>query len=328
MDSLPFSPLVDTLLRSARIFKRILLFSIFCYGAYVGVVFAEPPSTTAQTFTHILKHAAFAAASYENAETFKEACRGQKLEFLHSGAHLQDKVRFFIAVNERDKSQLITIRGTSNMENAVVDIDYVLTTDKLTGIELHTGFSQAARNIYREIQAKLRKDYTVNITGHSLGGAVAVILAMYLDKDGYTVGDVVTFGQPKVTNQTGAKRFEHLDVLRVNTADDMVPLVPPFDASQILNFKFDIFWHIGKEYILLSDQYYSVLEGMDSLMRGTDFLIKAPSEENIIAHRMDTYLKRLESLQKNAIEIPFEKKDQYLTPPTPAPDANTGLPST
>lgn len=306
-----------------------MLFTIFFYSACFTTVFAKPPATTpAQTFTHLLKYAAFAAASYEDVETFKGACHSQELEFLHSGAHLQDKVRYFIAVNERDKSQLVTIRGTSNLENAVVDIDYVLTTDELAGIELHKGFSQSARNIYREIQAKLRKDYTVHLTGHSLGGAVVVILAMYMEKDGYTVGDVVTFGQPKVTNRTGAKRFEHLNVLRVNTADDMVPLVPPFDASQILNFKFDIFWHIGKEYVLLSEKYYSVLEGIDSLMRGTDFLIKAPSEENIIAHRMDTYLKRLESLQKSAIEIPFEKKDQYLTPPAPAPDVNSGLPST
>ena len=78
----------------------------------------------------------------------------------------------------------------------------------------------------------------------------------------------------------------------------------------------------------MSEKYYSILEGMDSLMRGTDFLIKAPSEENITAHRMDTYLKRLESLQKSSIEIPFEKKDQYLMPPAPAPDANSGLPYT
>jgi hypothetical protein len=290
-------------------------------------VFAEPqpiqqqePLSKPVTFSSLVKYAEFAAAAYGDVAGFKRTCDLYHFKFSDTGANLTDKVRYFIATNDEEKTQLIAVRGTSNVENAVVDIDYVLTADKILGIELHKGFAQSSQSIYQELKPKLRKDYTIQLTGHSLGGAVAVILGMYLDKQDYQTGEIVTFGQPKVTNRSGAKRFGHLNITRVNNAEDAVPLMPPFDVSQILSFKFDIFWHLGKEYVLLSDEYYSVLEGMDSLLRGADFLSKAPTAENLAAHRIDTYVKRLKSLAGNAVQIPYDKRDEYLKPePATAP---------
>ena len=77
-------------------------------------------------------------------------------------------------------------------------------------IRLHQGFAQAAESLYLAIRPHLNKNYKITTTGHSLGGAVALILAMYLDKDHYLLDKVVTFGQPKVTNVTGAQHYRHL----------------------------------------------------------------------------------------------------------------------
>jgi hypothetical protein len=276
-----------------------------------------PPQTATEPLLSYLKYAEFAAAAYKSVDDFTRIGEEYKFEFTHTGANTADKVRYFIATNDDDKSQIIAVRGTSNVENAMVDIDYVLIPDETLGIELHKGFAQSSQNIYQELKTKLNKDYTIHITGHSLGGAVAVILAMYLDKQGFTMGDIVTFGQPKLTNRTGAKTFQHLNVVRVNNLMDMVPTVPPFDASQIMNFKLDIFWHLGKEYVLLSDHYYSVLDGLDSLLRGADFLSQTPTAENITAHQIDTYIQRLENLINQGKEIPFNKRDEYLQPTKP-----------
>ena len=303
------------------LFSRVILCCVLFPSSLVLAQATEIQQSPNATFSAWLKYATFAAAAYENVDSFKRTSETYHYQFTDTGANIADKVRYFIATNDEDKSQLIAVRGTSNVENAVVDIDYVLTPDKILEINLHKGFAQSSQNIYQELKAKLHKDYTIHLTGHSLGGAVALILGMYLDKQGYAVGEIVTFGQPKVTNRTGAKRYAHLHITRINTAHDMVPLMPPFDASQILSFKFDIFWHIGKEYVLLSDEYYSILEDLDSLHRGADFLSKTPTEENISAHKIDTYIERLKSLSENAVRIPYNQRDKYLKPP-PTPETN------
>jgi triacylglycerol lipase len=324
-----FHTLLLTINAVVNFLRTILLCcALFCSG----LVFAEPAEQQPKqpqnqpfsevTFSSLVKYAQFAAAAYGDVAGFKRTCDTYHFKFSDTGANITDKVRYFIATNDEEKTQLIAVRGTSNVENAVVDIDYVLTPDEILDIELHKGFAQSSQSIYQELKPKLHKDYTIHLTGHSLGGAVAVILGMYLDKQDYKTGEIVTFGQPKVTNRSGAKRFAHLNVTRVNTAEDMVPLMPPFDVSQILNFKFDIFWHLGKEYVLLSDEYYSVLDGMDSLLRGADFLSKAPTAENLNAHRIDTYIKLLKSLAGKAVQIPYDKRDEYLNPePTTAPSS-------
>ncbi|MDF1591912.1 MAG: hypothetical protein P1P89_10390 [Desulfobacterales bacterium] len=58
-----------------------------------------------------------------------------------------------------------------------------------------TAEEAASQRIFAEIKPQLRKDFTIDTTGHSLGGAVAVILAMYLDVNHYAIGQVVTFGK-------------------------------------------------------------------------------------------------------------------------------------
>ncbi|MFP3874296.1 MAG: lipase family protein [Thiohalophilus sp.] len=61
----------------------------------------------------------------------------------------------------------------------MLDMDIKLVTDPRTGIRLHQGYSQTAKQIYRQLKSRLNPDYAIRATGHSLGGAVA--LAVYLD---------------------------------------------------------------------------------------------------------------------------------------------------
>ena len=122
----------------------------------------------------------------------------------------------------------------------------------------------AADLIYKNIKNDLIKSYRINTTGHSLGGATALILAMYIHTDGLHAGKVVTFGQPKVTNIAGSKKYGHLDVTRVVMPKDMVPLVPPLDPMDLANM--DIYWHSGTEVVLRDSNTYSLLKGIDSMM--------------------------------------------------------------
>ncbi|MDA3868897.1 MAG: lipase family protein, partial [Gammaproteobacteria bacterium] len=213
------------------------------------------------------------------------------------------EVSYFLVTDDVAKTQIIAVRGTSNVENAMVNAALKLTLDRHLGIRLHNGFSQSARAIYAEIKPLLKTDHVISVTGHSLGGAVALILAMHLDVDDFTVGKVITFGQPKVTNIAGTNAFKHLDVIRVVTPKDLVPLVPPFDPMDL--YDLDIYWHSGRELILLADSTYALLEGVNSLLRATRFTQELLNDKNLQDHQMPLYMLLLDKKIPAASLVPF-----------------------
>ncbi|MGK0499410.1 MAG: hypothetical protein ACJAYG_001047 [Oceanicoccus sp.] len=240
-------------------------------------------------FNEIELQAVFSQASYFPKASIEKLVKSSNFDLTFYGTDTQLQVAFFILTNHASKTQVIAIRGTSNIENALIDLSLKLIFDEKAELHLHHGFSLAAKNIYATLEPYLKRNYVINTTGHSLGGAVAFVLAAYLDKDDYQVGSVITFGQPKVTNFAGAVALKHLDIKRVVLPHDLVPLVPPFDLLDIQNI--DIYWHAGEELILLENKQYTVAVGVDAMLRATKFTQRMLSEENIYNHQISDYLK-------------------------------------
>jgi triacylglycerol lipase len=255
-------------------------------------------------FNQIHQFATLAKAAYQPENSVKQAGYLEGFTLKQYRNIPEVEVSYLIAIDNLTRQPVIAIRGTANVENALVDIAVKLQDDVHAGIKLHKGFSQAASKIYQDIQPLIDKSTPVNLTGHSLGGAVAVILAMYLDHDGFQVGHVITFGQPKVTNVAGSRQYADLNLIRVVTPRDLVPLVPPLDPMDIQNL--DIYWHAGKEVLLNTDSSYSILEGMTSMLRATKFTQQVLDEGNLVNHKMDLYMQLLESKLQQAEQIPFE----------------------
>jgi triacylglycerol lipase len=255
-------------------------------------------------FTEIQKQAIFANAAYQSEGKIRTLVESGNytLTLYHTIPDIQ--ISFFLATNELTKTQVISVRGTSNIENAMVDISLKLMVDKNTGVHLHEGFSFAAKQVYAELKPLLNSDYKINVTGHSLGGAVALILAMYLDSYQFDIEQVITFGQPKVTNISGANKIQHINFIRVVTPFDLVPLVPLFDPLDISNL--DVYWHAGKEVILLADTQYAILEGTDSMLRATRFTQKPLTEDNLSNHQMPIYLEMIKAKTKSSKLVPYQ----------------------
>ena len=255
-------------------------------------------------FTEIQKQAIFANAAYLSEGKIHALIESDNytLTLYHTIPDIQ--ISFFLATNDLTKTQIISVRGTSNIENAMVDISLKLMVDKNTGVRLHEGFSFAAKQIYAELQPLLNSDYKINLTGHSLGGAVALILAMYLDAYQFNIEQVITFGQPKVTNISGANKIQHINIIRVVTPFDLVPLVPLFDPLDISNL--DVYWHAGKEVILLADTQYAILKGTDSMLRATRFTQKPLTEDNLKNHQMPIYLEMIKAKTKSSKLVPYQ----------------------
>jgi len=143
-----------------------------------------------------------------------------------AGGDQKDEVAF--EVKQDSGITIIVIRGTANAENVQSDIDVRLVDDERTGIKLHKGFRDASLGVMEIIDRDHTVEHTVHVTGHSLGGAVAQIIGMWLHKRGKNV-QVYSYGTPKVSNQVlSGGQPTHWRVVRLS---DPIPFTPPWPYS-------------------------------------------------------------------------------------------------
>jgi len=140
-----------------------------------------------------------------------------------SGGDQKDEVAF--EVKQESGISIIVIRGTANDANVLSDIDVRLVDDTRTGIKLHKGFRDVAVTIMQIIDTTKTLEHTVHVTGHSLGGAVAQIIGMWLHTRGKNV-QIFSYGSPKVSNQVlSGGQPTHWRVVR---RSDPIPFTPPW----------------------------------------------------------------------------------------------------
>jgi len=145
-----------------------------------------------------------------------------------AGGDQKDEVAF--EVKQENGISIIVIRGTANDANVLSDIDVRLVSDARTGIKLHKGFRDAAVTIMQIIDTSTQYplEHTVHVTGHSLGGAVAQIIGMWLHKRGKNV-QIYSYGSPKVSDQVlSGGQPTHWRVVRLS---DPIPFTPPWPYS-------------------------------------------------------------------------------------------------
>ena len=126
---------------------------------------------------------------------------------------------------------ILIFRGTDNIKNIGTDVDIRPRHDKSLDVYFHKGFHDAATWIFEDIKDNYELEKTVYLTGHSLGGAIAQIIGLWLHDDGYNV-QIYTFGSPKVSTTFFGNRPAHY---RVALRNDPVPFTPmyPFLHSGI-----------------------------------------------------------------------------------------------
>ena len=117
--------------------------------------------------------------------------------------------------------------------------------------EVHAGFYRIAEEIYNLISSELESDYEIILTGHSMGGSIALLLSMHLQKANYPLKQVVTFGQFRVTNRAGTMKWRDLPYIRVAAEKDYVTWLPPTWLTG--------YHHFGKNLKLIGDTQYRFL---------------------------------------------------------------------
>jgi triacylglycerol lipase len=275
----------------------------------VGFVFiSQPLSSLAKSpdidFDLLYRAAQFANLAYDGKSKILGELKGKPAWVATPGAA---DVQYVIGYNDQRKVQAIAVRGTANATNWTLDKDAHALKDQRSGILMHRGFRTAAEAIYRDVRPRLKPGYTTYLTGHSLGGAVAAILGIYLQDDGVKLGRIFTFGQPKFTNSAGAKAYESLPLLRVIYQNDTVALLPDNDAQGD-----QVFAHIGPVINILSGPYYVFGTAQQTLQFSQGSFSKFLTQISLPDHKIKWYLQGLRDKLNGAKEVSFKDRDRYI----------------
>ncbi len=251
-------------------------------------IFPTKPPTPVD-FAQTIEYADRAALVYENNDIIQARETADRRYEISPLSVLGGKV--FLETDDTRRIQWIAVRGTANLNNIKLDIDYNKVVNDRLHIPLHKGFADMALDAYQFVKPRLKPGYEVRVTGHSLGGAAAVILLMLLKEDGVTLGQAVTFGQPKVTNRVGVRKYQELALLRVINDKDPVPLLPPLELFAILDE--GSFRHLGPEVVLEDGAAFRYYNGHDAERLSVTSFWRHMSDHDVPDHYMQNYLDRL-----------------------------------
>src|SRR5262249_30650709 len=126
--------------------------------------------------------------------------------------------------------QIICFRGTKTWKEWIADfIAFPLfpihTVHDLRLGPIHAGFLEAARKLQPGV-ADLTSHGRFGLVGHSLGGALATVLAGLLTVIGMEPAEVVTFGAPRAGMQPLVDVLQHIPIRQYVYGADPVPHVP------------------------------------------------------------------------------------------------------
>lgn len=137
-----------------------------------------------------------------------------------------------------DEACIVAFRGTEQvLEDWLADADarhhVPPWSDAETGVGIHRGFQTALDLVWPEVITLVKQaQKPIWITGHSLGGALAMLTAARFARESppIPVAGVYTFGQPRVGSRAWAETLPialQQRVFRYVNNNDIVPLVPP-----------------------------------------------------------------------------------------------------
>ncbi len=239
----------------ARLLSMIVLLAVLPACGSMGKLIPSTGTPPPIDFALVLQYAQRSAQVYEADTAIRQnAPAGTTIAIM---PETPAGVKAYVETDDAHKLQWIVARGTSNLANVKLDIDYNKVVDPRLQIPLHKGFADAAVPIYRFAKPLLKPGYEVRVTGHSLGGAAALIVVMLLKEDGVALGQAITFGQPTVTNRAGVAKYRALPLLRIVNDKDPVPLLPPLDPLSVLDE--GPYEHLGPEVVLKDGPAYVYL---------------------------------------------------------------------
>ncbi|KAK6740410.1 hypothetical protein RB195_008709 [Necator americanus] len=204
----------------------------------------------ARKYMYILSAAAYSDAPSKCMERFENAT-------VHNQtyANCTGNCSGFTAVIHEKKAIVLSFRGTTDMQQLFAEIKD--STFKEWSNWTHGGrvskyFSDAFLSLWEggmekdfENLTTYYQNYEIWVTGHSLGGALATLAASVVaGKHNRTNVKLVTFGQPRVGDETFAKKHNEMVNFsyRVIYWSDVVPTVPCYFVQGFRHQGIEVFY--------------------------------------------------------------------------------------
>ncbi len=238
------------------------------------------------------------------------------------------RVVYIIETNHEKQEQFIAIRGTNNLADLRKDFQTRRVMDDDLEVKIHSGFQMIAKAIHEDITKNLRlvPTYKTLLTGHSLGGATAILTGLYLLAEGRDVEAIYTYGQPKIFDNTGTTRwpgFFSERVFRVVNCDDPVPILPTQEKKLNSIFRFTTFnkdrltnyQHMGQS-LLLMDGGRFWMPGSIEVERDLSTSVKDAMigwvKGQSIDHGIEEYIFRIKAIPMDSFKaIPVHPSTEF-----------------
>ena len=163
-----------------------------------------------------------------------------------------------VTISEDNKRICVVFRGSESSKDWMHDLQITKhTIDNKKGIKVHLGFYKQLMSVYDELILSVNElvkkypDYTIYITGHSLGAALSALFGYMLSSKINNQVKVVSFASPRVGNYEWKVSFNNianLEHYRVTNKRDIVTAFPLYK-----------YYHVGK-HIRLSDDTFKIFE--------------------------------------------------------------------
>lgn len=233
--------------------------------------------------------AGFAHLVYRNKDEVEKHLKD--LGFTEWSWFDNDGTQAFACRKQKANDIFIVFRGTepTELKDLMADAKAWRKKAREKGL-VHFGFAQALDKVYDNIvqwisEQNLDDGYTITCTGHSLGAALATIMASRLDAH-----ELYTFGSPRVGNRVFVKEMvkDGIQHWRFVNNNDIVTKVPfPF-----------IYRHHGQ---LVYINHHGNIRKMTSWQRFKDrwrgrarAIAKGQIFDGIFDHSMDLYYKKVQ----------------------------------
>ncbi|GMT10888.1 hypothetical protein PFISCL1PPCAC_2185, partial [Pristionchus fissidentatus] len=183
-----------------------------------------------------------------------------------------DKCSGFTFVYDSKKVVGLSFRGTTNPAQLVAEAQesaFQAKVDFVDGGQVSKYWNDGFMKLWNgglgsDLQSLLskHKDYTLWVTGHSLGGALASLAAAHIAANNIHPGSKITLytmGQPRTGDQQYANVHDNLvsTEFRITHERDIVPHVPP-EFMKYVHHKFEVFYENdmkpGQPYTVCSAQ--------------------------------------------------------------------------
>ncbi len=160
-------------------------------------------------------------------------------------SHKKTDTQAFLAISRRagatagavgvEDVAILAFRGTASIRDWLSNVKFL--QKDAEGAEVHWGFQGAFKAVEPAIRRNLgplvKGGRTLYLTGHSLGGALALIATREMASDSY--GACYTFGSPRV-GRFGFALDIKTPIYRVVNANDLIPRLPPAYVPSVLIF--------------------------------------------------------------------------------------------